>query len=165
MYKIGALSVRQEPSAYSFKDNTFTFEVDNANANTSFKLKKGKLELIPIQQLNGKQLTIELPKANQLNEGQEIESGYYELMNNGKVDRILAFNHDHSESQMEFYSSAELKSIFGNQKNVQVFDQIDDTDFVKTFKEQNFGKALWRYFLIGALLFLAIEILLVRFFK
>ncbi|MFY7828443.1 MAG: BatA domain-containing protein [Flectobacillus sp.] len=165
MYKIGALSVRQEPSAYSFKDNTFTIDVENANANTNFKLRKGKLELIPVQQLNGKQLTIELPKANQLNEGQSIESGYYELLNNGKVERILAFNHDHSESQMDFYSSQELKSIFGGQKNIQVFDQIDDTDFVKTFKEQNFGKALWRYFLIGALVCLAIEILLVRFLK
>ncbi len=165
MYKIAALSVRQEPSAYSFKENTFTIDVSNAPQNASFKLKRGKLEIIPVQYLNGKQLTIELPKANQLNDNQEIESGYYELMLNGKTERLLAFNHDHTESQMDFYSTDELKSIFAGKKNVQIFDQIDDSNFVKTFKEQNFGKSLWKYFLIAALGFLAIEILLIRFFK
>jgi hypothetical protein len=66
---------------------------------------------------------------------------------------------------MDFYSADELKSIFNGNKNVQVFDKIDDADFVKTFKDQNFGVALWKYFLIAALVFLAIEILLVRLMK
>jgi hypothetical protein len=165
MYKMAALSVRQEPTAYSFEQNTFTVEVENGTKNTSFKLRRGKLEIIPVQNLNGKQLTIELPKANQLNDNQSIESGYYELIANGKVERMVAFNHDHKESMMEFYSVDELKSIFNGKKNVQVFDKIDDADFVKTFKEQNFGVSLWKYFLIAALVFLAIEILLVRLMK
>ena len=66
---------------------------------------------------------------------------------------------------MDFYSVDELKSIFNGNKNVQIFDKIDDADFVKTFKDQNFGVALWKYFLIAALVFLAIEILLVRLMK
>lgn len=165
MYKMAALSVRQEPTAYSFEQNTFTVEVENGTKNTSFKLRRGKLEIIPVQNLNGKQLTIELPKANQLNDNQSIESGYYELIANGKVERMVAFNHDHKESMMDFYSVDELKSIFNGKKNVQVFDKIDDVDFVKTFKEQNFGVSLWKYFLIAALVFLAIEILLVRIMK
>ena len=165
MYKVAALSVRQEPTAYSFEQNTFTVEVDDVPKNASFKLRKGKLELIPVQNLNGKQLTIELPKANQLADNQTIESGYYELVLNGKVERLVAFNHDNKESMMNFYSPDELKSIFNGKKNVQVLDKIDDADFVKTFKDQNFGIALWKYFIIAALVFLAIEILLVRLMK
>lgn len=164
-YKIAALSVRQEPTAYSFEQNTFTVEVNDIPKTANFKLRKGKLEIIPVQNLNGKQLTIELPKANQLADNQSIESGYYELVLNGKVERLVAFNHDNKESMMDFYSPDELKSIFNGNKNVQVFDKIDDADFVKTFKDQNFGVALWKYFLIVALLFLAIEILLVRLMK
>jgi hypothetical protein len=165
MYKVAALSVRQEPTAYSFEQNTFTVEVNDIPKTASFKLRKGKLEIIPVQSLNGKQLTIELPKANQLADNQSIESGYYELVLNGKVERLVAFNHDNKESMMDFYSVDELKSIFNGNKNVQVFDKIDDVDFVKTFKDQNFGVALWKYFLIAALAFLAIEILLVRLMK
>jgi Aerotolerance regulator N-terminal/CARDB len=165
MYKVAALSVRQEPTAYSFEQNTFTVEVNDIPKTASFKLRKGKLEIIPVQNLNGKQLTIELPKANQLADNQSIESGYYELVLNGKVERLVAFNHDNKESMMDFYSADELKSIFNGNKNVQVFDKIDDADFVKTFKDQNFGVALWKYFLIAALVFLAIEILLVRLMK
>ena len=165
MYKVAALSVRQEPTAYSFEQNTFTVEVNDIPKTASFKLRRGKLEIIPVQNLNGKQLTIELPKANQLADNQSIESGYYELVLNNKVERLVAFNHDNKESMMDFYSVDELKSIFNSNKNVQVFDKIDDADFVKTFKDQNFGVALWKYFLIAALVFLAIEILLVRLMK
>ena len=165
MYKVAAMSVRQEPTAYSFEQNTFTVEVNDIPKTASFKLRRGKLEIIPVQNLNGKQLTIELPKANQLADNQSIESGYYELILNGKVERLVAFNHDNKESMMDFYSVAELKNIFNGNKNVQVFDKIDDADFVKTFKDQNFGVALWKYFLIAALIFLAIEILLVRLMK
>ncbi len=165
MYKVASLSVRQEPMAYSFEQNTFTVEVNDIPKTASFKLRRGKLEIIPVQNLNGKQLTIELPKANQLADNQSIESGYYELILNGKVERLVAFNHDNKESMMDFYSVGELKSIFNGNKNVQIFDKIDDADFVKTFKDQNFGVALWKYFLIAALAFLAIEILLVRLMK
>ena len=165
MYKISALSVRQELMAYSFEQNTFTVEVNDIPKTASFKLRKGKLEIIPVQNLNGKQLTIELPKANQLADNQLIESGYYELVLDGKAERLVAFNHDNKESMMNFYSADELKNIFNGNKNVQVFDKIDDADFVKTFKNQNFGVALWKYFLVAALVFLAIEILLVRVMK
>ena len=165
MYKVAAMSVRQEPMAYSFEQNTFMVEVNDIPKTASFKLRRGKLEIIPVQNLNGKQLTIELPKANQLADNQSIESGYYELILNGKVERLVAFNHDNKESMMDFYSPDELKSIFIGNKNVQIFDKIDDADFVKTFKDQNFGVALWKYFLIAALVFLAIEILLVRLMK
>jgi hypothetical protein len=165
MYKMAALSVLQEPMAYSFEQNAFTVEVNDIPKTASFKLRKGKLELIPVQNLNGKNLTIELPKANQLADNQNIESGYYELVLNGKRERLVAFNHDNKESMMDFYRADELKSIFNGNKNVQVFDKIDEADFIKTFKEQNFGVALWKYFLMAALVFLAIEILLVRMVK
>jgi len=169
MYKVAALSVRQEPTAYSFGENTFTVEVDNtveeANKQSAFRLRRGKLELTPIQNLNGKQLTIELPKANQLNENQAIESGYYELVHNGKVERVIAFNYDNTESMMDFYSVDELKVIFAGNKNIEIFDKIDDANFVKTFKDQHFGVSLWKYFIIAALLFLAVEIALIRFLK
>ncbi len=166
MYKIAALSARQEPLAYSFAAHNFRIDLPNMpDKNARFSLKNQQLELLPVQYLVGKQLTIELPKSNELQDNQRVESGYYELMLNGKPQRLLAFNHSHAESQMRFYSTEELKQLVAGQKNIQVFDKLDDAALVKTFKEQYFGQALWKYFLGAALLFLAIEILLIKFYR
>jgi Aerotolerance regulator N-terminal len=165
MYKIAALSVRQEPLSYSFKQNQLNLEVPNAQPNDLFKLRNGKTEIIPVQYLNGRKLSLELPKANQLNNDQSVESGYFELRLNDQTQRLLAFNHDHQESLMDYYTPGELRQLFASQKNVQVMEVLDDEDFVKTFKNENFGVALWRYFLMAALFFLAVEIALIRWMK
>lgn len=165
LYKMAALSVRQEPVAYSFRESTFGIDVPGAARNAVFRLKRDQLELIPVQRLNGNQLLIELPKSDQLGSGQALESGYYELQLNGRTERVLAFNHDDEESKLDFYTPAELRSRFANQKNVQVFDARADADFVQTFREQNVGTALWKYCLLAALAFLLIEIGLIRFLK
>ncbi len=165
LYKLAALSVRQEPLAYSFRENILGLDVPGATPNAVFRLRRGKLDLIPVQRLNGNRLILELPKSNQLNEGQTLEAGYYELTLDNRPERLLAFNHDDEESKLEFYTPQELRSRFANQKNVQVFDNATDADFVKTFREQNLGLSLWKYFLLAALGFLLAEILLVRFLK
>lgn len=165
MYKIAAQSVREQRTAYAFDENTITLTVPEAPQNTIFKLKKDKIELIPVQRLNGNQLVIELPKSNQLNADQEMESGYYELQKDGQMQQLLAFNHDNQESQLDYYSPDELRRIFANQPNVQVFDNVADGDFVKEFQKQNVGVSLWKYFLWAALVFLLLEILVIRFVR
>jgi hypothetical protein len=165
MYKIAAQSVREQRTAYSFDENTITLTVPEAPQNTIFKLKKDKIELIPVQRLNGNQLVIELPKSNQLNADQEMESGYYELQKEGQTLQLLAFNHDNQESQLDYYTPDELRRVFANQPNVQVFDNVTDGDFVKEFQKQNVGVSLWKYFLWAALVFLLLEILVIRFVR
>lgn len=165
MYKIAAQSVREQRTAYAFDENTITLTVPEVPQNTIFKLKKDKIELIPVQRLNGNQLTLELPKSNQLNADQEMESGYYELQKEGQTLQLLALNHDNQESQLDYYSPEELRRFFANQPNVQVFDNVADGDFVKEFQKQNVGVSLWKYFLWAALVFLLLEILVIRFVR
>jgi hypothetical protein len=166
MYKLAALSVRQEPLAYSFRESSFVVDLKNSpDPNAIFGLKQGNLALIPVQKLNGNQLTIELPKTNQLAENQSIAAGYYELQLNKKNERLVAFNHDNKESEMDFYTAEELKEKFASQKNIQVYDKIDSGDFIKNFKAQNLGIDLWKYCIVAALIFLLVEILLIRLMK
>lgn len=165
MYKIAAQSVREQRTAYSFDENTISLTVPESPQNTVFKLKKDKIELIPVQRLNGNQLTLELPKSNQLNDDQEMESGYYELLKDGQLQQLLALNHDNWESQLDYYTPDELRKAFANQPNVQIFDNVTDGDFVKEFQKQNLGTNLWKYFLWAALAFLLLEILVIRFIK
>ncbi|WP_128545958.1 BatA domain-containing protein [Larkinella soli] len=165
MYKIAALSVRPQRTAFSFDDNTVEIPVANAAPNAVYKLKKEKLEIIPIQRVNGNQLLMELPKSNQLSAGQQLEAGYYELTLNDRTEKLMAFNHGNRESQMDFYTPDELRRIFAGQKNVQVFDSIQDEDFVEELRQQNLGTNLWKYFVIAALVFLLAEVAVIRFMR
>lgn len=166
MYKMAALSVRAQRTAYSFDDNLVTVPVSNPAERAVYKLKREKLEIIPVQRVVGNQLLLELPRSNELAAGQEIEAGYYELQNGqGKTERLLAFNHGNQESAMDFYPADELRRAFANQPNVEVFDSLQDGDFVTVLEQENLGKSLWKYFLLAALAFLLIEVALVRFVK
>ncbi|UHG90190.1 BatA domain-containing protein [Spirosoma oryzicola] len=165
MYKMAALSVRAQRTAYSFEDNLITIPVSNPSERAVYKLKHDKLEIIPVQRTVGNQLLIEMPKSNELSAGQAVEAGYYELQLDGKTERLLAFNHGNKESVMDFYSANELRRAFANQPNVEVFDSIQDGDFVQVLEQENLGRSLWKYFLLAALAFLLIEVGLVRFMK
>ncbi|GAB4046492.1 BatA domain-containing protein [Spirosoma litoris] len=166
MYKMAALSVRAQRTAYSFDDNLITIPVSNPSERSVYKLKRDKLEIIPVQRVVGNQLLLEMPKSNELAAGQDVEAGYYELLNSeGKTERLLAFNHGNEESAMDFYSADELRKAFANQPNVEVFDSIQDGDFVQVLEQENLGKSLWKYFLLAALAFLLVEAGLVRFMK
>lgn len=165
MYKLAALSVRAQRTAYSFDEDNLVVNVSDPNPNAVYKLRRDKTELIPVQRLNGTELILELPKSNQLSADQSVDAGYYELVNDGKTEQLLALNHDNAESKLDYYTPTELRAAFSGKKNVQVFDKIDDSAFAREFENQNLGTSLWRYFLIAALVFLLVEILLIRFLK
>ncbi|RZJ91242.1 MAG: hypothetical protein EOO60_08185, partial [Hymenobacter sp.] len=166
MYKMAALSVRAQRTAYSFDEGLVSIPVRNSSERAVYKLKHDRLDIIPTQRLAGNQLQLELPRSNELAEGQTIEGGYYQLQDSkGRTERLLAFNPGRQESQMNFYSATELRQAFANQPNVEVFDSIQDGDFVQVLERENLGQSLWKYFLIGALGFLLLEIGLVRLMR
>ena len=165
LYKVASMSLPQQRTAYGFDEESISFTVPNVAQNATYKLKGAKAEILPIQRVAGNVLTIEMPKAAQLGDNQSLESGYYELRLNGKTEQLVALNHDNQESKMDYYSPDELREIFKGQKNIEVFDNLKSNDFVDTFRAANFGTPLWKYFIVAALAFLLIEILLIRFLK
>jgi hypothetical protein len=170
MFKIASMSTKQERAAYNFSEGSITLELPNSKKEATYKLKNvstvnNKIEIIPIQRIAGNLLTLELPKSSQLTDNQILESGYYELQLDGKTEKLLALNHDNEESKMDFYTPEELRTFFAGQKNITIFDNLLDGDFVKTFQENNIGTPLWKYCVMLALTFLLIEVLLIRLMK
>jgi hypothetical protein len=163
MYKMAAMSVRAQRTSFTFDENPITLQIDKIVPNTTFKLRRNKTEIIPVQRITGNQLLLEIPQGDQLGEG--LDAGYFELVQDNKVEQIIALNHNNKESKLDYYSPDELKTIFAGQKNVQVFQSLDDNAFASEFQQQNLGTSLWKYFLYGALFFLLAEIALIRFKK
>jgi hypothetical protein len=164
LYKIAALSKSQERLSYTFQEPTIAVDVNTSSSEQVYKLKKENFEVIPSQRKSGNQLVFELPQPGQTTSSEVPESGYYELTLDDKSERILAFNYDKKESDMKTYSSQELQKIFGNKKNVQVYNSVKDGDFAEDFKAKNVGQNLWKYCLLAALFFLLTEIALIRLF-
>jgi hypothetical protein len=178
MYKMAALSVRPQRTAYTFDDNLLTLPIGRMAGTQPgqvadqavYKLKNKTFEFIPVQRLMGNQLVLELPKANQLNAGQSVEAGFYELQRTGPdgrptTERVVAINHGRAESQMDFYTPTELRQAVGSQANVQVFESAQDRDFVQVLEKENLGTSLWPYFVMAALGFLLVEIGIIRWLK
>jgi len=163
MYKMAALSVRAQRTAFTFDENPIVLTVNNESQNSVYKLRRNKAEVIPVQKVVGNQLLLEIPQGDQTGNG--LDAGYFELVKDNKVEQLLALNHNHAESELDYYSPAELRNIFSGQKNVQIFDKIDDDAFAQEFQQQNLGTSLWKYFLYAALFFLLVEIALIRFMK
>lgn len=156
MYKIASSSKSASKRlAYSFQEKTLSVSVSKPATNQVYKLVKDNLELVPSQRIVGENLVMELPE-------QMIEAGYYKLMLEDQQEGLLAFNYDKAESRMDFYSLEEIQSVFGSQKNVQIFDSVTNKNFIEDFKAQNIQVNLWKYMLIFALACFFIEIVLIR---
>jgi len=163
MYKMAALSVRAQRTAFTFDENPISLSISNVTPNAVYKLRRNKTEIIPVQRVTGNTLLLEIPQGDQLSQG--LDAGYFELIKDNKTEAVLALNHNHNESKLDYYSPAELRAFFSGQKNVQIFDRLDDDAFTKEFQQQNLGTSLWKYFLYAALFFLLVEVLLIRFKK
>jgi hypothetical protein len=157
MYKTAFNSiVESERLAYSFQEPTISLDVDLKTTENVYTLASNELQIIPGQRIIGRKLILDIPK-------DQMKAGFYELKTKDGVEKLLAFNYGKEESKMKFYSADELKNIFSANPNVQVYNVQDHDEFIRKFKNENIGQPLWKFSLILCLIFLAIEILLIRF--
>ena len=157
MYKIASLSKTGEDRlAYNFQEKTFKVRLREPAKNKVYKLVKDKTEIVPSQRIVGDELIFEMPE-------QALTAGFYKLMLDKKQEGVLAFNYDKTESEMDFYTTQAIQNKFAKQKNVQIYDIQKNKNLVQDFRDRNLQVNLWKYMLMGALVFLMLETLFVRF--
>ncbi|MFN0257258.1 BatA domain-containing protein [Pedobacter ureilyticus] len=157
MYKIAFESAKDQPLFYTIaKDNVITLPSVKLGANQSLKLIGDGFEVIPdISHQNGKTL---LYIADQIQ-----KSGFYNVKKADSTLAVVAFNDNRTESNMKYDSQSDLEERFGTQK-VHFIDAKKE-NISSAIAEKNNGTELWKLCLILSLIFIAAEILLVRYFK
>ena len=167
MYRIAMLSYQNEQlPAYRLTQGALTLKLIamETTENTagrveesSYRLVKDSLKLIPAQRVVANELRLDLPV------GMDA-SGFYQVQRDGKALTTLAFNQDKRESELAAYSAEELRQLIGpNHPNIRVVESgVDGAGLAKLRAEQT-GQPLWRYCLLVVLLALLAEALLVRF--
>lgn len=157
MYKMGILSKQLETNIYQFLNNpVFKVKPESMEKSSLLKLKKDKFEVIPEQRLIGNEILFSLPNEN-------LQTGFYKIEIEENIIGSIALNYDKRESQIDQYSAEEISSIFEGE--VDVFSNLEIEGIKTYFKERFEGISLWKHCLVLSLIFLFVEVLLLRFLK
>jgi len=156
MFRIALLSGHDQPLFYTLgRDETIEVPPIQTNEKQLLKLVKGRLGIIPeSRQLEGSTL---LYTADQLQ-----EAGIYDLKKQDSTVAALAFNDNRRESDLSYLTGSDLARLVPNAKTVL---ETGKGSLKGSVIETNFGLQLWKLCIILAMIFLGLEILLIRYFK
>lgn len=116
----------------------------------------GAVDFIPLQRNMGSNMLIDLQQ-------QIVEAGFYNLMAKDSLVQKLAFNYSRSESDLESYTSEELKDL--SPENWSVMELVEGRAITEKVNQAVSGIELWKWCIILTLIFLALEQLLLRIWK
>lgn len=89
------------------------------------------------------------------------KSGYYQIFKNGSTSSILAVNTDPLESNAGYLEESEAETLF-NERNIQAFSFADLEELSQLKEENLLGTELMKHFLILALIFALLEMVISR---
>lgn len=158
LYKM-AISTAKDQQISNIIGRDDLIEADNkvSEGELVYKMKGKSEEFIPEQKILGPKVVLGV-------NNQVKEAGYYKLFL--KEDENLgdyAFNYDRKESDLGYYNPTALAALAGD--HFKIIETNDATDLTPIIGERSHGVVLWRWCIILTLVFLAIEALLLRFWK
>lgn len=138
------------------KNPNVLVENNKMNDKTIYHLLRGDLDAIPEQRALGNKMLININNA-------AVQAGFYHLqLPNAKDSTGIAVNYDRSESALEYWSLDDLKKNSKIKNAEWLSGKTNSADYIN---EMQHGIPLWKVCIILALLFLLVEILLIRFMK
>lgn len=148
-YQIGLNALKKKQLYYETGEkNSMDIPVKISNDEVLHLAKPG-FDVIPQQQNFSKRVEISTQNIS-------LEAGNYEITNATEVIGNLSFNHDRSESNLEYTSISESSNIKSYDSAEQYLSESNAALQITT---------LWKWFVIFAMIFLTIEMLLIKFFK
>ena len=97
---------------------------------------------------------------------QLVKAENYDLLAGNNLISVVSFNYDRKESDLSVYNPSQLEEQIAKYPNSKInVIESEGKDLSHTISQLSEGKRLWKYCIILTLFFLAIEVLLIRFFK
>ncbi len=161
MYKMALLGNKQLP-LYNIigRDKIVALRQQIKSGEEVFVLKTDKDEIVPeLINSQGKN-ALYIPYLNY--------SGIYDLRpKSGNPDdtafQKIAFNYSRSESALKYFTGSDLESEFASH-NIHYLNAVSNVA-EKAIAETQIRNSLWKWFVMLTLVFLAIEVLLIRLYN
>ncbi len=161
LYKIAMYSQVSLPLFYTISKDEIIEGKSIISGENVFHIKSttGKVDMIPDHKVLDSKTTIYIH--NQIQ-----EANNYNLFANTELIQGISFNFNRKESDLTCFNEKELKEQVSkyNLIHVNVLD-LDIKNINSTLIELDQGRKLWKFCVILTLLFLAVEVLLLRFMK
>ena len=158
VYKMAVLSVTNSNLSFEINGSTVVKLKEKPKYfEDVIKMKNNDIEIIPQKNIYGGKLNLNLHNSN-------LKDGIYRIFtDNDTYNSKVALNYSRKESYLDYYSKEELKNIF-QEKNINIISG-NISEIQSSIENYKQGKMLWKWFIVFSLLFLAFEILLLRFMK
>jgi hypothetical protein len=159
LYKMAISSARVRKIAYTIgRDEVIEAEHLANSTDMVYKLRGEQSgEFIPEQRIVGAKAFLGI--GNQV-----LEAGFYDLfLNQDTVLSKYGFNFDRKESNLTYLNADQLREQANLKMNV--LNVQEEAVLTASIEERSQGVALWRWCVILALVFLGVEILLLRFWR
>jgi len=149
LYNISKRSLQRSNLFYTIgKENTYDIAT-NLQQDAVLKIVNEDSNIIPQQQYFNNKVAITT------NETPE-KAGIYSVKNNAEIIENVSYNYNRNESNLTYTN-------FSNQDNVTVSNGVETV--FKTIKNETKVNALWKWFVILALILLIVEMLILKYLK
>ena len=152
-YNFGKQSYKHSELNYRIGDQNEIEVKTQLNKDDILKIENENGSFIPLQKIGNTSVKIDI-------QNQPLKDGFYALKNKETVLKNIAFNYHRKESDLTY---SNLDSLVKNYSNVNYYSNTEEA----LMQVNNAGKInnLWQFFLITAILFLCIEMLILKFLK
>ncbi|MFI2743721.1 BatA domain-containing protein [Zhouia sp. PK063] len=149
LYNIGKTALKNAPLYFKI-DDTNTFDVAvNLNTDEVLSMATKAENFIPLQQVFAKKVHITTTSAPEI-------ANNYELVYKNDSLKTLSYNYKRTESNLQYLNFQTLPKVNYSTQLPQAIQRV------KIGNEMN---ALWKWFVIFAMVFLCIEMLILKYFK
>ena len=156
LYNIALLSQKNYPLFHIIGSNS-TLDLNRIEKDNVYHIKNSTIDLIPRVRSTNNSTTVFV--------NYDIEKADNYILENNTTKIGLAYNYNRSESELTYLSAADIDEIIkSNSINAKYIDLTNGT-IQSALSDLNIGKKYWKYCIIFALLFLAVETVLIKIFK
>ncbi|MBQ4819087.1 BatA domain-containing protein [Aquimarina sp. MMG016] len=149
LYNIAKQSLQLSDISYTIgQNNTYDVAI-SLGQDGILSLVSDQENIIPLQQSFSTKVRITTDEV-------PTRAGIYALQNKNDIIKHVSYNYDSSESDLQYYNLNTTADYEVTESVTTLFDQI---------KEETSIQELWKWFIIFALIFLLIEILLLKYLK
>jgi hypothetical protein len=152
-YNFSLQGARHENLFYTIGNKNEIFVKTNAKNQNVLLLSNEEINFIPLQSESTNYVKIQT-------EENPIKESIYQIKDENKVFQNIAFNYSRKESVLSYYL---IEKFSRNIKNVKYFKSVDRA--IERINDQYKNHKLWQLFIIFAMIFLVVEIILQKFLK
>ena len=159
MYNMALMSAKKSALFYRIGKKQYFDAPTKASTKHIYHLQSDDFDIIPTEKFVAGKRKLYL-------HDQLKEAGNYKLTANNEIKDVVAFNYKKAESDPRLYSISEVEEILKrkNINNITINKKVNPQT-VNIVQQLSLGKSYWKLFIVLSLLFLLIEILLIKYLK